>query len=79
MMFISPKLVFSFLLLPTIILCVRVLTSCMSVYHVCACFRWSSEEGVRSSETEVKDGVSLHVGLEIEVWSSARAASVLYC
>lgn len=51
----------------------------MSVYHVCACFQWSPEEGVRSSETEFKDGVSLHVGLEIEVWSSARADSVLYC
>ena len=37
------------------------------------------KKGVRSSETEVKDGVSLHVGLEIEVWSSARAASALNC
>lgn len=35
------------------------------------------KKGVRSSETEVEDGVSLHVGLEIEVWSSARAASAL--
>lgn len=48
---------------------------CLSVYHVCACFQWSSEGVVRSSETEVKESVNLHVGLGIEVQSSARAAS----
>lgn len=52
----------------------------MYVCIPCLClFPVESRRGVRSSETEVKDGVSLHVGLEIEVWSPARAASVLYC